>query len=64
MKIVQLCSFIHRFVHFTCEYHALKTHLTHGYTREYGSCNAKMEHDCRIFITDNKVKDIMKQKYA
>jgi hypothetical protein len=29
MKIVQ-SSFIHKFVHFLYEYHALKTHLTHG----------------------------------
>jgi hypothetical protein len=29
MKIVQ-SSFIHRFVHFTHKYHALKTCLTHG----------------------------------
>jgi hypothetical protein len=28
MKILQ-SSFIHRFVHFTHEYHALKTQLTH-----------------------------------
>jgi hypothetical protein len=29
MKVMQ-SSFIHRFVHFTHEYHALETHLTHG----------------------------------
>jgi hypothetical protein len=28
MKIVQI-SFIHKFRHFTHEFHALKTHLTH-----------------------------------
>jgi hypothetical protein len=29
MKFVQIL-FIHRFIYFTNEYHALKTHLTHG----------------------------------
>jgi hypothetical protein len=29
VKIMQN-SFIHKFVHFTHEYHALKTRLTHG----------------------------------
>jgi hypothetical protein len=29
MKIMR-SSFIHKFIHFKHEYHALKTHLTHG----------------------------------
>jgi hypothetical protein len=29
-----------------------------GSTKEYGSCNAKMEQDCGIFISDKKSKTL------
>jgi hypothetical protein len=51
MKILW-SSFIHMFIHFTHEYYALKTHLTHEYMcwqMKYESMNEQLTHKFHIF---------------
>jgi uncharacterized SAM-binding protein YcdF (DUF218 family) len=52
MKIVQ-SLFIHRFIHFTHEYHMFKTCLTHKKMclgMKYEPMNEQMSHEFHIFL--------------
>jgi len=65
MKIVQT-SFIHKFIHFAHEYHALKTHLTHEkmcQQMKYETMNEKMSRKFPHLPINQCVKCVFNAQY-